>query len=58
MLLHRCYSKVSIKRQQEQNRVNWNAIKIGFAIVGAVNLVEAFSEEEKPKRRTLRSKPK
>lgn len=57
-LLKSTYSKVSIKRQQEQNRVNWNAIKIGFAIVGAVNLVEAFSEEEKPKRRTLRSKPR
>lgn len=57
-LLKNTYATVKHIKEQEANRLFWNAITNGLAIWGGLKIIESLSEDEKPKKKTIRHRRK
>ncbi|MDI9363875.1 MAG: hypothetical protein QM541_02915 [Flavobacterium sp.] len=58
LLLNNTYTIVRQIKEQADNKVFWNTITKGLALFGGLKILESFSEDEKPKRRTVKRKTK
>ena len=58
VLLNNSYITVRQLKEQADSKVFWNTITTGLAFFGGMKILESLSEDEKPKRRTVKRKPK